>query len=138
MGVLRALGAGEVDEGEARGLYRSRVLCTSVSSSAYVWALMKMSGGGAYVALAAVHAQDLDRHERVGAAALAVRERPKHLAVHLPQPQEGLGLRGGRDADLAQAGDVLPTRGAVGAVGVAWGTGLHRKRLPREEQGLLG
>ena len=91
---------------------------------------------GSHVPLAAVHAQDLDRHERVAAAALAVRERAEHLPVHLPDAQQRLCVRGGRHAQLPQACDVLAARDAVARVVVGRRARLHRQRLAREQHGL--
>ena len=56
---------------------------------------------GAHVPLAAVHAQDLDRHERVAAAALAVRKGAEDAPVQLADAEELLRLCRAPHAHLA-------------------------------------
>lgn len=82
MRVTRAFGPGEVDEGEAGGEDSGWVLPCVSFGLVVAYNLLK---NRTHVPLALVHAQHLDSHHSMAAAALAVRQGSKYLAVHLAQ-----------------------------------------------------
>ena len=123
--VARALGAGEVDEGEAGDLQGGGILW-KVS----VWRSLEKDS--THISLTAVTAHNLDDDHAMATATLAVRERAKDATMKLPQSDDRLRLRRARHPELPQVMDILARRSRF--IPIRRRAGLQLQRTTRHDR----